>query len=311
MNVAQWYFIINPIAGNGRGTKYWRKIQLLLNQANIIYDFGISSYPQHSIHLATYAVLKRHRYIVAVGGDGTINEVINGIFSQQKVPADSITFAAIPIGTGNDWGKTHKIPTNLKKAIQLLVQHKIIKHDIGKVTYHNIQTLEKQQRFFINVAGLSYDAFVTKATETRPKYGNSRLYYLYLIIRCLTSFKATPATVRFDNQEISCPFFNITIGQCKYNGGGTNLVPHADPTDGLFALSLYKSIKPWEVILRAPQFYSGSITKHKEAITTQVKHIQITAPAETPAYVEVDGEWLGQSPIEFTMLPAAIRVIIP
>lgn len=311
MSIPQWYFIINPVAGNGRGTKYWQKIQLLLKQFNINFDFGISTYAQHSTHLASYAILKGHRYIAAVGGDGTINEVINGIFNQQKVPTSSITFAAIPIGTGNDWAKTHQIPTNLKKATQLLVQAKTIKHDIGKVTYHNIDTLTKEQRFFINVAGLAYDAFVTKASETRPKYGNSQLYYLYLITRCITQYKATPATIIFDNQELSFPFFNITIGQCKYNGGGTNLVPHADPRDGLFALSLYKNIKPWEVILRAPQFYNGSIAKHKEALTAQVKHIQITAPAETPAYVEVDGEWLGQSPIEFTMLPAAISVIVP
>jgi len=311
MSIAQWYFIINPVAGNGQGTKYWRKIQLLLEQINIKFDFGISTYPQHSTHLASYAVLKGHRYIVAIGGDGTINEVINGIFTQQKVPTDAITFAAIPIGTGNDWAKTHRIPSNLKKAIQLLVQPKVIKHDIGKVTYHNINTLQKEERFFINVAGLAYDAFVTKASETRPKYGNSQFYYLYLIARCITQFKATPATIFFDDQELSCSFFNITIGQCKYNGGGTNLVPHADPTDGLFALSLYKNVKPWEVILRAPQFYSGSISKHKEAVTAQVKQIRITAPVETPAYVEVDGEWLGQSPIEFTMLPAAIRVVVP
>lgn len=311
MNVAQWYFIINPIAGNGRGNQSWQKIQILLEQANISFDFGISSYPQHSIHLASYAVLKGHRYIAAVGGDGTINEVINGLFAQQKVPTDSITFAVIPIGTGNDWIKTHKIPTNLKKAVQLLVQSKVIKHDIGKVTYHNVDTLKKEQRFFVNIAGLAYDAFVTKATQTRPKYGNSKLYYLYLIVRCITQFKATPATISFDDQELSFPFFNITIGQCKYNGGGTILVPHADPTDGLFAVSLFKNVKPWEVIFKAPQFYTGSIVKHKEAVTAQVKHIKITAPVETPAYVEVDGEWLGQSPIELTMLSASINVIVP
>lgn len=311
MHIAQWYFIINPIAGNGRGTKSWRKIQQLLNQANIAFDFGISTYPQHSTHLASYAVLKGYRHIAAVGGDGTVNEVINGIFSQQQVSPSSITFAVIPIGTGNDWVKTHRIPTNLKKAVQLILEPKTIEHDIGKVTYHHIDTLQKEQRFFINVAGLAYDAFVTKASETRPKYGNSQFYYLYLIARCITQYKATPATITFDGQTLSYPFFNITIGQCKYNGGGTNLVPHADPTDGLFALSLYKNIKSWEVILRAPQFYNGSITNHKEAVTAQVKHIKIEAPSDTPAYVEVDGEWLGQSPIEFTMLPAAIHVVVP
>lgn len=312
MNLAQWYFIVNPIAGNGRGHKSWQKIQFWLKQANISFDFGISNYPQHSTQLANEAVLKGYRYIAAVGGDGTINEVINGIFAQQNVPTNSITFAVIPVGTGNDWIKTHKIPNHLKKAIQLLIQPKVIQHDVGKVTYHNIDSLEQEQRFFINVAGLAYDAFVTRATKKRPKYGgNSKLYYLYLILRCITQFKATPATISFNGKEISFPFFNITIGQCQYNGGGTTVVPHADPEDGLFALSLFKDVKAWEVVAKAPQFYTGTIVKHKEAVTAQAKEIKITAPKETPAYVEVDGEWLGQSPIEFTMLSAAIKVVVP
>jgi YegS/Rv2252/BmrU family lipid kinase len=311
MNLAQWYFILNPIAGDGRGHKSWQKIKFLLRRANINFDFGISNYPQHSIQLASEAVLKGYRYIAAVGGDGTINEVINGIFAQQEVPTNTITFAVIPIGTGNDWIKTHKIPNNLKKAVQLLIKPNLIKHDIGHVSYHNVDTLKKEQRFFINVAGLAYDAFVTRATKTRPKYGNSKLYYLYLIVRCVTQFKATAATVFFDDKEISFPFFNITVGQCKYNGGGTTVVPHADPTDGLFAISVFKNVKPWEVIVKAPQFYTGSIVKHKEAVTDQAKQIKITAPAETPAYVEVDGEWLGQSPIEFTMFAASINVVVP
>lgn len=310
MHNSKWFFIINPISGNGKGTKYWHNIQTILHRKEILYDFAMTSYPKHAIYLASYAILKGFRQIVAVGGDGTINEVINGIFNQNQVPTNQITFALIPIGTGNDWAKTHNIPQNHYAAINLLLKGKRLKHDIGRVDYHS-KNHNKKHRFFINVAGLSYDAFVTKASQTRPKYGNSRFYYLYLIARCLSSFTPTPATIFFNNQEIEYPFFNITIGQCCYNGGGTNLVPHANPQDGLFALTLLKDVKNWEVFLKAPKFYTGSVIHHKEAIIAQTQHIRIEAPQETPAYVEVDGEWLGQSPIEFHMLPAALNVIVP
>ena len=89
------------------------------------------------------------------------------------------------------------------------------------------------------------------------------------------------------------------------------MVPQANPTDGLFALTLFKDISPWEVIFKAHKFYNGSITQHKEAFATQAKHILIEAPAETPAFVEVDGEWLGQSPVEFIMMEHAINVVVP
>lgn len=310
MDTIRWYFIVNPIAGNGRGTKNWLKIRPLLKKAEIVYDFAISQHAQHAIELATQAVLKGYRQLVAVGGDGTINEVINGIFNQKNVPTNQVTFAVIPIGTGNDWIKTHRIPNNYTAAIQLLNKGKKQVHDIGKVTYYN-HNQEQKQRYFINVAGLAYDAFVTKASEKRPKYGNSQFYYLYLIGRCVTQFKPSLAKITFDGQEMEHKFFNITIGQCHYNGGGTNLVPHANPNDGLFALSLFKDIKPWEVIVKAPQFYTGKIVQHKEAFSTQAKHIKIEAPASSPAFVEADGEWLGQSPIEFFMLAASIHILVP
>ncbi|BDS14356.1 diacylglycerol/lipid kinase family protein [Aureispira anguillae] len=310
MNTHKWYFIVNPVAGNSRGTKHWHKIQFLLERAGITYDFGVSGYPRHSTHLATYAISKGYRHIAAIGGDGTINEVINGIFNQTQVPTAEITFGVIPMGTGNDWVKTHKIPTNYKAAIRILKNNKTQKHDVGKVYYYTKEHQQKS-RYFINVAGLAYDAFVTKASQNRPKYGSSQLYYLYLIARCISQYKPTPIKFIFDGEEITHNFFNITIGQCRYNGGGTNLVPHANPKDGLFAFTLFKDVKAWEVIFKAPKFYTGSITRHKEAFMAQAKHIRIEAPKETPAFVEVDGEWLGQSPIEFHMLASAINITIP
>lgn len=310
MDKKKWYLIVNPAAGNGKGKRHWSSIQELLKKTDIQYDFGISEYAGHTIKLAEEAVLNGYQYIAAVGGDGTANEIINGICQQDQVDSKTITFAMIPVGTGNDWIKTHKIPNNYKKSILLMSAGHTQMHDIGKVFYHTPEG-KKKHRYYLNVAGLAYDAYVTKATQVRPRWGNSQLYYLYLIVSCVTKFKPSPLTIHFDGQSMKHAFYNITVGQCKYNGGGTMLVPHADSRDGLFALTLFKDIAPWEVIVKAPKFYTGSITKHKEAFTTQAKHIMIEADAATPAFVEVDGEYLGQTPIEFVMQEHAINIIVP
>ena len=183
-------------------------------------------------------------------------------------------------------------------------------HDVGQVFYHNTAGIRKH-RYFMNVAGLAYDAYVTKATKVRPRWGNSRLDYLYLILSCVREFRPSRAKITFDGQVMEHAFYNITIGQCVYNGGGTQLVPHADPQDGLFAMTVFKDIAPWEVVVKAHKFYNGSITQHPEAFATQAKHILIEASDEKPAFVEVDGEYLGQSPIEFVMKAQAIQIICP
>ena len=306
----KWFIIVNPTAGNGKGRKLWPDIQRQLQKAGLDYDFEFSCYAGHSISLAEDAVSKGYQNLAAVGGDGTVNEVINGMCRQSKRPTNSLCFGIIPVGTGNDWIKTHGIPKNYKKAIYLLRSGQRKAHDVGQVFYHN-KAGTRKDRYFVNVAGLAYDAFVTKATKVRPKWGNSQLYYLYLILSCVKTFKPSQAKITFDGQTMEHPFYNITIGQCIFNGGGTQLVPHADPQDGLFALTLFKDIAPWEVIVKAAKFYNGSITKHKEAFMTQAKHILIEAPKESPAYVEVDGEYLGQSPIEFVMHPQAVQIISP
>lgn len=306
MQKTKWYFVVNPNAGGGKARKRWESIQVLLQKTGIQYEFGISEYAGQSIELANAAVLNGFKHIAAVGGDGTANEVINGIFEQDKVPTQDITFAMIPLGTGNDWIKTHKIPNNYKKAILLLNEGHTHFHDIGKVLYFN-ENQEQKHRYFINVAGLAYDAFVTKASKDRSRWTS----YFYLILKGIRQFHPSPAKVIFDGQEMEHHFYNITVGIAKYNGGGTLLVPQAKTDDGLFALTLVKDISPWEMVLKAHKFYNGSIIHHPQAFATQAKSIRVEAPAETPAIVEVDGELLGQTPIEFVMFEKAIQVVTP
>lgn len=305
----KWFVIVNPKAGNGKGAKKWSSIQQSLQKLAIAYDFAISQHAGHSIELAKEAVLNGYTHLAAVGGDGTAHEVVNGMLLQTQIPSEKLTFAIIPVGTGNDWIRTHQIPRHYKKAVLLLAAGNTKKHDVGKITYHTDKG-EQKERYFINIAGLAYDAFVTKATQAkRPVWGKGQLYYLYLILKCMTSFKPTPITIELDDKKLVHDFYNVTIGQCRYNGGGTQLVPHAIPDDGLFALTLFKDIRPIDLIVNTTKLYNGSIIHHKEAIHTQAKYIKLTTPVEQPAYIEADGEWLGQTPATISMLHQAINII--
>ena len=310
MNEDTFFLIVNPKAGFNKGLKHWDAIKKSLEKIGIKYIHTFSEYAGHSIELARNAVVAGFRKIIAVGGDGTANEVINGIFSQDVVDTRQVQFGIIPVGTGNDWIKSHQIPNNYKKSILLLNAGKTTPHDIGKIHYHTAEG-EKKTRYFLNVAGLAYDAFVTNASEKNKRAAKNRFYYLYLIFSCVTKFSPDVCRIKFNNHDMEHAFYNITIGICQYNGGGTKLVPHAIHDDGKFALTLFKDIKPIEVITKSPRFFNGSIVDHPQAFTSQTNHIQIDADKETPAYVEADGEVLGQTPIEFDMLKQSIQVFVP
>ncbi|MCP4439580.1 MAG: diacylglycerol kinase family lipid kinase [Aureispira sp.] len=310
MTTTKWFIIINPTAGGGKGGKYWSDIKELLSKTGVNFDFAVSEYSQHVIELTKKAIKEGYRKIIAVGGDGTINEVINGMFQQKIVTPSELSFANIPVGTGNDWIKTHGIPSNYKKAILSLKSGHSMAHDVGEVSYYD-KNGEQKRRYFMNVAGLAYDAFVTKASQEGSRWMGTKMFYYYLILRCVTQYTATRAKITFDGQEVESIFYNIAVGICKHNAGGAQFVPHAIPDDGLFALAYFTDIKGIDVLLNSRKFYDGSIIHHPKCFTTQAKHIKIEAAEDSPNFVEVDGEFLGKTPIEFIMHQQAINVIVP
>lgn len=304
-----WCILINPFAGKGNTILRTQKIKQALDKAGLNYSAVETQSQEEAKKIVQTALKDGIKAFAVAGGDGSIHLLANILMEQNIVAPSTLTMGIIPVGTGNDWIRTHKIPKNCAKAIQLLKQHKTTKHDIGAIRYIDAQN-NKQQRYFINIAGLAYDAYVTLAS-TRAK-SKSQLEYLKLILGCAFSFKPRPMQIQADQQVLSYPFFNVTIGICKFNGGGTKLVPHAQYDSGKFALTLFKNIKSWEVIVKAPSFYTGGITKHKEAEKRTANSLQIEAiNPQKPVYIEADGEFLGKSPIHISMHHKAINIIIP
>jgi YegS/Rv2252/BmrU family lipid kinase len=308
----KWFVAINPMAGGGKAKKNWGEISQLLRQMGIEFDFGFSRQHAHLITLVREAVVGGYRKIIAVGGDGTANEAINGICTQDEVPTKEITFALIPCGTGNDWIRTHGIPNNYKKAILLIQAGKTQMHDVGYVSYHAQDNGEQRGRYFLNVAGMGYDAYVTHASMTRNRVLPDKLFYMYLIMSCTLSYKSKKARLWIDGQLQEGNYYSMAMGICKYNGGGAQFVPHAVADDGLLALTLIKKVNPLEVVANSRRFYNGKIAENPKVSTFQTKHIRIeAAEGEEAIWVEADGEFLGQTPVEFTILPQAIQVIMP
>jgi len=196
----RWYVIVNPAAGHGLLKNRLKEIIHFLNTQQITMEIVHTEYRKHAITLVQSGIQKGFRKIIAIGGDGTNNEVVNGIMQQNVVASTAITYCLLPVGTGNDWIKEYQIPTALSKWAKMLKAGNHFLQDVGLVDYH--QDTEQQQRYFTNVAGMAYDPFVLSEMEKLKRPVTSRLGYLLYGLYYVFKYQLQRATVRFNGQTI-------------------------------------------------------------------------------------------------------------
>jgi YegS/Rv2252/BmrU family lipid kinase len=298
--------IVNPNAGKGRGKKDWDTIAALLSKYNLPYVHAFTQAKKHAISLAQQTIEDGYRRIIVVGGDGTMNEVVNGVFLQRTCETPMITLAMISVGTGNDWCKMFGIPHHYEKAIQIIAENKVRLQDAGKVKYFH-GTMQ-EQRYFINIAGLGFDAVVVQRTNLQKEKGRSgKAIYFMNILKSLILYRHTYVEVNIDGKKICNDVFTISIGIGRFSGGGMMQTPHAIADDGLFDITIIKKIRKGDILMSLKKLYDGSILEHPKIEGFKGKDILIDS--DPLIHVEADGESLGHSPIEFQLLPKSINIL--
>jgi YegS/Rv2252/BmrU family lipid kinase len=304
----KWLIIVNPNAGIKKGVKDWPLISSLLNSAGIFHLCIHTEHRNHANKLTANFIEEGYRNIAVVGGDGTMNEVVNGIFKQKYISPADITLGMIPVGTGNDWCRTFGIPFDYENAIRILKNGKTFMQDVGKISYFKNQ--DSVQRFFLNIAGMGYDALVAKKTNISKERGRGGpLTYLYFVFSSLFQYKFIEAIIEIDDHQVfKGEMFSMNVGICKYSGGGMMQVPAAVPDDGLFDVTLIKKTQKWMVIRYANKLYDGTMVNLPFISTYRGKLIRIRSVGKI--YLEADGESLGHSPFVYEILPQCLKVVV-
>lgn len=311
MPTKPWLVIVNPTAGIGLAEKDWPKIKKLLESAGFSIESHLTTHPFHAIELTRELVQEKgFTHIIAVGGDGTLNEVVNGIFQQTRFETSDITLGMITVGTGNDWGRMYDFPMNYEKAIQILLHEDCFLQDVGKVKYRF--DTEDKSRYFINMAGMGYDALVAKKTNLMKSKGKGgTLSYLFNLVTGLFQYQHTHLHIKVDDKEVlNDKVFTLSIGICKYNGGGMMQLPNAIPDDGLFDMTVIKKTSKLTVIKNIKNLYDGSFINLPEVETFTGKKITVTSLPPHSIFLETDGESLGNSPLDFEIVPKAVKLIV-
>jgi diacylglycerol kinase (ATP) len=259
-------------------------------------------------HLAEQAVRAGHRHIVGVGGDGTHHEIVNGLVA-AGLP-DDLVYLPLPSGSGNDWVRTLRVPRKLEQWLAMLPQATTINHAVGRLEFCSTPSDETpdSEKYFINVAGMAYDAEVVRRAEKSPL--KRRLLYPMLTLAFLGDYSAPTVQIQWDGGQRTCPVHTINLGLGRYSGGGMSLVPHADPTRGDFALTFAERLPIWKILVHSWRFYTDTIGKVPEVTTVHTNSITVT-PTEGQLELEADGEWLGYGLVRAEILPQKLRVVVP
>lgn len=306
--MSRWFAIVNPVAGNCKGLTDWPLISKQLRDNGIEYDAVFTEKKYHATELSVEAVNKGYRQIIVVGGDGTLHETVHGLFLQKCVASTDVTLAVIAVGTGNDWIRMYGIPRKYSEAVKAIVAGNIFLQDVAKVEYS--EAMVNHTRYMVNVAGVGFDAVVNRRYNNLKEKGyyNKWLYILSLIMTVF-KYRSLGFTVYIDGKKaINHKVFTGALGIGRYNGGGMLQTPNAIADDGLIDVTIINKMNNLSIFYHIKKLYNGNIYDVPQSMFFRAENIKIESNPPTP--LEVDGEALGYSPMSFSVVEKALKVII-
>jgi len=293
-------FIVNPVAGGGRGRRAQAAITEFLGpQAGTDAEFAITERPGHAVDLARDGAASGFDPIVAVGGDGTVHEVANGLLAfAGSIPS----LAVIPIGTGNDFARSVGIPTGLREAVEVAVG--------GAGVAREIDAARCGDEYFVGVAGAGFDARVARAVNAAPAWMKiGALPFVFYTLREIVRNRNPELVIELDGRTVLRQrSLLVSVSNCRFSGGGMQLAPGAEPDDGLLDVCVVGDASVAEVVRLLPRVFSGGHVRHPKVAIHRASRIRILGPAEVQA--QADGELIGGLPLDISVMPRALRVLV-
>jgi diacylglycerol kinase (ATP) len=306
MAMVRYKVIANPTAGGGAGARAIPHIERLLAEHRLDFDVVCTERPWHGAELAREAVAAGYDVLVAAGGDGTANEVINGLMEAQQAGQRSPALGVLCIGRGNDFAYGVGVPRDLELACQALVANHRRTIDVGRV----VGGMYPQGRYFGNCVGVGFDAIGSIEAAKLPRLGGFLSYLIAVLKTIFLYYRAPLTTVEYDGQTLTQPSLLVSIMNGQRLGGGFIMAPDAQPDDGLFDLCIAHEVSRARMFALIPHFLRGTQATQEPITTGRAARISITA-LEGSLPAQTDGEILcidGQQ-LEIELLPRRIEVI--
>jgi diacylglycerol kinase (ATP) len=296
--------IVNPAAGAGKSGKNWPEIMSLFKGNGMRFDHKMTEAPGHAIELAREAAQQGYELVIAVGGDGTIHEIVNGLYSSGRL-SDAV-LGIISTGTGGDYVRTVGLPLGFEAACQKLIKPRIRAVDLGVVEYRRHGATA--ERIFVNFAGTGFDAEMVRRVKTNFKSLGALPAYLLGALTTLVTYKNRDVYLKMDGEEIQRKVCTVIMNNGRYGGGGMNTAPNAELSDGLFDVLIVDNITKLEFIVALPSLYKGTHLTNRHVTMKRASEIEIDSKYKMA--LQADGELLGELPARIRILPSALKIIV-
>lgn len=288
--------IVNPTAGRGRAGKSIDAIKKLLPVAPYEWEWYQTTRPGDAEAAARASVIKGVEFIVAVGGDGTLHEVVNGVLGSNA------TIGLIPFGTGNDLARALGLYGSLEIACDALVNGPTVRADVGKIRGHGTE----DERHFLVICGTGFIASTAKTVNQGVRFLSGALAYVWGAIVTLWHFKPFILTVRTEHGERCTTAMFVSVSNVATTGGGMQIAPDAAMNDGVLDICLVAKVGKIALLRQLANVFKGTHVNHPAVEMIQAQRIELIA--DPPQPLLIDGEVLGTTPATISILPGALKI---
>jgi YegS/Rv2252/BmrU family lipid kinase len=300
---AKTVFLVNPASANGATGRAWPRLEQQARELGLSGETLHSQCPGELAALARSAAEGGADLLVAVGGDGTVNEIVNGIAGLPGVE-----LAVIARGTGWDFVRTYGIPRRLEEAVAVARAGRTREIDVGRAVFHD-QAGTEQTMYFANIASAGMSGAIARRANVTSKALGGKVSYLWATVAVLSRWRSGELNVTVDGERRSARMHDVVVANGRYFGGGMEICPDAEPDDGVFDVLLIGDLTKRDLLFTLPKTYRGSHLPHPKAEVLRGSRVAVDAPTAVP--IELDGEQPGTTPASFELVPRALRLRVP
>ena len=316
-----WFAVINGYAASKKASSKWTKAEERMRAKGVVFHGSRTGKAGNAMELTFDACMAGYRRFIAVGGDGTVHDVLNGIAAyvdgHDSDSFSDFTLGVIPVGSGNDWIKSTGVPKDICKAVDILEASVVRPQDVVRLSVLDFDALPQKKElavsYMANIGGIGIDARVCEkvnALKTQGKRG--KILYVTSLLRAISERKPALARVECDGKTVfDGAYLSMAFGVGKYSGGGMRQTPAAVLDDGLLDMTVIPDLPLRRIAREVPRLFTGTFLKVPELVVSRAKVVTVI-PYDMGCSepVEVDGEVVGKAPVEFRVLESQINIVV-
>lgn len=298
--------VVNPHSAGGKTGRYWPTIAARIEHRLGPFTARFTDSPGAGTAVAQQLITEGFDFLIAVGGDGTASEIVDGILKHGNI--SDVCFGFIPTGTGGDFRRSLCLPSNLEGAVEVLSSGALLPIDVGKVTYRDFAG-KMVSRCFINLVSFGMGGEVAARAKNVAGIMGGRAAFLWAALKSFAIYRGKEVRLKLDGKdEVQAFVTDIAVGNGRFYGGGMNPCPTAALDDGIFEVTVIDYMNLFQFLREIPPLYSGNIYRRPKGHHFRAR--QLRAEAESEVKIQIDGEPLGTLPLEITILPRQLRVLV-